>query len=62
MTLLTLFGLIILLGLALYLIDAFITNAFIKKVLIAVLVVLVTLYVLQAFGMLNGLNQVRIGR
>jgi len=63
MTLASLIILLVVLGVVLYLINAFIPmDATIKRILNICVVIFLIIWLLQAFGLLAGLGTIRIGR
>ncbi len=63
MSLLTLIGVVVLVGIVLWAIDRFVPmNASIKQLLIVVVVIFLCIWLAQGLGLLDWLGSVRIGR
>jgi hypothetical protein len=63
MSLITLILVIIVVGVLLWLVDTYIPmNPNIKRILEAVVVIALVLWLLQVFGLLNSINAVHVGR
>jgi hypothetical protein len=63
MSLLTLIVVLVVLGILMYLINCYVPmDATVKKILNIAVVIFLVLWLLQAFGLLGPLEQIRIGR
>ena len=63
MSLVTLVIVLIVVGVLLWLMERYIPmNATIKHIIIALVIIVVVLWLLGQFGLLDGLNSIRIGR
>lgn len=63
MTLLSLIVVLVVLGLVMYLINSFVPmDASIKRILNIAVVIFLVLWLLQSFGLLGPLGQIRIGK
>ncbi len=62
MSLIALLVVIILCGLIYWVVTMLPIDALFKKIALVVIVVVLILYLLSAFGLLGGLNDIRIGR